>query len=164
MIVSTGAKLLAVKGTFLAGLAAGVLAFEFTTGGSGNIWIAIFVSAISSALVAWFAHRPKMIAALSDSRTQSSADWARLVQQLNELHAFEIKSWKEKASEQKREIVFVRRSKHNAVDAYGAACLWIQDLEEKLREHSVSFNRFVPRSFSEIVGGEDSSMMDMIKG
>ncbi len=162
MIAGFLAKAAATKGTFAVGLIAGVLAFEFVTGGNGNIWIAILVSAISSATVAWFAHRPKMIAAQSTARTQVTADWAKLVQQLTDMHANEIKSWKEKVNDQKKEIVLVRKSKHDAIDAYGAACLWIQDLEELLREHKAAFDRFKPRNFLQIVGAEDSAMVNMV--
>lgn|GEM_PF-4081708 len=150
-------KLLAAK--VLPTASTALLTFTASEATLKNLPIALFISAICSAVVAYISTRPRMIKAQSDAHASATAEWARLLQQANDHHAHDVARLEKIVDRQKVELILTRISKHNALDAYGAACLHIQNVEELAKAAGFAVPKYVPRRITEITEAEDRHML-----
>lgn len=162
LIVS--AKSLALLKTWTASLP--MLGFIATDWLTGNVGLGVAVSAGFSVLTAIIVTWPKLIAARSAATVNatSAADIhsAAVVKRLGDIHEREIMFWKQAVQQCEKVTILTRATKHKVLSAYQASVYTIRDLEDTLKAHNVTVERYVPEKFADITGAEDDETIKML--
>jgi hypothetical protein len=154
-LTAIGAKLVAGKSAIASAWAAGFLAFVISEVTTQNLWIAVSISAICSVGVALVRTRPQMLSAQTAAHAAAINEWAKLLQQTNELHAEQLKRQRDRTDLERKIQALMRNSKHNIAGEYQSATFYIQDLQEMLRAQNIPVPPFTLRNIKQLTADED---------
>jgi len=131
------------KGSVIAALASGTFSMLAADWLTGNWPMALVLSAVSAPAAAYFASRPKVIAALAareaSKRTLTEGETANLIRRMADLHESEVQMLRAEIRRREQVENLVRYSKHQAIEALNNAEIRIRNYEVFMRDHDLDY-------------------------
>jgi hypothetical protein len=139
----------------------GVVIGEMTTNQLGLAGIA---GAVATALAGIVLVVPRVMEQRRKSRESAAKLQSDLLTKMTDLHKSEVDFYKAQLAAERLIITLERKSKHKAVNEWGAVCTAYRILAAQLRAHDITPEiQITPKSYEEIVGDEDSKIEQINK-
>lgn len=155
------------KASLIAAGSVGLFNFIATEFFTGDKIFAAVLSAISIPAAAYFAARPKIIAAQAAreaaERSGNVQHFESVIKQMMEVHKAELNVKDRQIEVKEMEVKLVRISKHNALGALQHARFHILDLEALLRACNQVPPKYNPDLLGAITGHEDKKALELVE-